>query len=131
MAWIEAIPDDPEERVFEEHRQGLVDRISDGVATVLVGADLEEWEFPTRLLPADAREGMVLRLRSVDGSYEVVDIDPSIKPLEERLGRGLSRKRRIVFPLPHREHLEPVPDEELVEVSPERASRLARHLHHR
>lgn len=131
MAWIEAMPDDPEEQVFEEYQQGLVDSISDGVATVLVGADLEEWGFPSHLLPADAREGTVLRLHSVDGSYEVVDIDASIKPLEERLGRGLNRKRPIVFPLPHREHLERVPDEELVEVSPERASRLSRGLNHR
>jgi hypothetical protein len=130
MAWVEAMADDPEERAFEEYRQGLVDGIDDGVATVLVGVDLEEWEFPAHLLPADAREGTVLRLHVIDDSYEAIDIDPSVKPLEERLGRGLNRKRPIVFPLPHREHLEPVPADEIAEVSPERASRLARGLNH-
>lgn len=130
MAWVEAMADDPEEQVFEEYCQGLVEHIIDGVATVLIGSELEEWEFPAHLLPPETREGSVLRLQSSDGTYEVIGLDPSVKPLEERLDRRLNRKRPIVFPLPHREHLEPIPDDELVEVSPQRASRLARGLNH-
>jgi hypothetical protein len=132
MAWIEAVADDPGEPVIDEYQQGLVDRIEDGVAVVLVGADLEEWDFPAHLLPGDAKEGTVLRLRLLDGSYEVVGIDPSVKPLEERLDRRLNRKRPIVFPLPHREHPEPELDDTPVDIDPhERVSRLARGLHHR
>lgn len=131
MAWVEAMPDDPELE-STEYEQGLVDRIEDGVAIVLVGADLEEWDFPAHLLPDEAREGSVLRLRSVDGSFEVVDIDPSIKPLEERLDRGLNRKRPIAFPLPQREHHEPEQGGTVIEIDGhERVSRLARDLHHR
>ena len=129
MAWVEAMADDPGERDIDDYRQGLVDRIEDGVAIVLVGLELEEWDFPAHLLPGEAKEGTVLRLRSVDGSFEVIDIDASVKPFEERLGRGLNRKRPIVFPLPHREHAEPVPEEILVDTH-ERVSRLARGLNH-
>jgi hypothetical protein len=131
MAWVEAMPDDPGERDDDQYQQGLVDRIEDGVAIVLVGAALDEWDFPAHLLPDEAKEGTVLRLREVDGSYEVVDIDPSVKPLEERLDRGLNRKRPIVFPLPHREHTDPIDESDVIEIDGhERVSRLARGLHH-
>jgi hypothetical protein len=129
MAWVEAMADDPGQQESDDVHQGLVDRIEDGVATVLVGADLDEWDFPAHLLPDEAKEGTVLRLRYVEGTYEVLDIDPSIKPLEERLDRRLNRKRPIVFPLPQREHVDPGPD--VIEIdSHERVSRLARDLNH-
>lgn len=131
MAWVEAMPDDPEVDDVD-HEQGLVDRIEDGVAIVLVGDELDEWDFPAHLLPDEAREGTVLRLRAVDGSFEVVDIDPSVKPLEERLDRGLNRKRPIAFPLPQREHHEPPDESNVIEIDGhERVSRMARDLHHK
>lgn len=130
MAWVEAMPEDTEhEHEHEATSQGLVDRIEDGVATVLVGDDLEEWDFPAHLLPDEAKEGTVLRLRYVEGIYEVIDIDPSIKPLEERLDRRLNRKRPIAFPLPHREHTEAPPAAIEIDQN-ERISRRARDLNH-
>jgi hypothetical protein len=127
MAWVEAMIDDLDDTSDGEFHQGVIDSIDDGVATVLVGESLVEWDFPAHLLPPEARENTVLRLRVADGSYEVIDIDPSMKPLEERIGRGLNRKRPIVFPLPHRDHVEP-PAELPVLDDGERASRKVRDL---
>lgn len=83
---------------------GYVEAIEGGVATVLLGEDLEEWCFPSTLLPADAHPECVLLIEARGRQFTVVGIDHSAPTVESRLGRDLLRRRPIVLPLPHRPH---------------------------
>lgn len=104
--------------------QAIVDRISDGLATLLVGTAAEEWVFPAHLLPPEATQGSVLILEGDGRNFHIIGIGAGPDGVEERLSRSLSRRRRIVFPLPHREIPVPVPDPPVND----RPSRMARDL---
>ncbi len=83
----------PEDRVV-----GIVQAVVDEVATVLVGADEVEFDFPLAMLPEGAREGTMLYLVLRDGRLEVIGerIAGKAEPgqsVEDRLGRGLNRRR--------------------------------------
>jgi hypothetical protein len=106
--------------------QAVVERIRDGLATVLVGPEAEEWAFPAHLLPTEATEGSLLILEGNGRNFQIIGIAASPDGVHERLARSLNRRRRIVFPLPHREIPVPVPETEL----PDRPSRMARDLGH-
>jgi hypothetical protein len=106
--------------------QAVVERIRDGLATVLVGVDLEEWDFPAHLLPPEAVEGSVLILEGSGRNFHIIGIGAGPDGVEERLSRRLNRRRRIVFPLPHREI--PIPVSEVL--MPDRPSRMNRDLGH-
>jgi hypothetical protein len=106
--------------------QAVVERIRDGLATVLVGSDLEEWDFPSHLLPPEAVEGSVLILEGSGRNFHIIGIGAGPDGVEERLSRRLNRRRRIVFPLPHREIPIPVGETN----SADRPSRMARDLGH-
>ena len=121
----------PEERIAAEEQQGprdvtqaVVDHLDRGVARVLIGDGLEEWEFPVRLLPENVTDGTVLLLEAHGGTYTVVGLGANRPSVEDRLCRGLNRRRPIVFPLPQRN----TDDEEPAESRTPRASRLARQL---
>lgn len=104
--------------------QAVVERIADGLATLLVGPDEEEWVFPAQLLPPEAADGSVLILEGRGRNFSVIGIGLGPVTVEDRLARALNRRRRIVLPLPHREIPVPVPD-----VRPhERPSRMIRDL---
>jgi hypothetical protein len=105
--------------------QAVVEQIHDGLATVLVGHDAEEWEFPAHLLPPQAIEGSVLILEGNGRNFHIIGIAAGPDGVHERLARSLNRRRRIVFPLPHREIPIPVP-----ETNADRPSVLARDLNH-
>jgi hypothetical protein len=104
--------------------QAVVERISDGLATVLVGSAAEEWVFPSHLLPPEATQGSTLILEGDGRNFHIIGIGAGPDGVEERLSRSLSRRRRIVFPLPHREIPVPVPESEVND----RPSRLIRDL---
>lgn len=104
--------------------QAVVERISDGLATVLVGSAAEEWVFPAHLLPPEATQGSTLILEGDGRNFHIIGIGAGPDGVEERLSRSLSRRRRIVFPLPHREIPVPVPDSPVND----RPSRLMRDL---
>jgi hypothetical protein len=104
--------------------QAVVERISDGLATVLVGSAAEEWVFPSHLLPPEAIQGSTLILEGDGRNFHIIGIGAGPDGVEERLSRSLSRRRRIVFPLPHREIPVPVPESEVND----RPSRLIRDL---
>jgi hypothetical protein len=82
---------------------GIVDRIEDGVAIVLVGNDLEEWDFPAHMLPPEAKPDDVLILEGWGRNFKVVGLDRLNPSIEARLGRALLRRKRIVPPLARRE----------------------------
>lgn len=54
---------------------GVVDRIEDRIATVLVGPDLEEWNFPLEILPDDVRTDSVLVLERAGRRLRFVELD--------------------------------------------------------
>ena len=104
--------------------EAVVERIHDGLATVLIGPEAEEWDFPSHLLPDEAVEGSLLILEASGRNFRVIGIGTNHDDVEERLSRSLNRRKRIVFPLPHREIPVPVGD-----ASPtDRPSRLTRGL---
>ncbi|GIU84540.1 MAG: hypothetical protein KatS3mg008_1315 [Acidimicrobiales bacterium] len=82
---------------------GIVDRIEDGVAIVLVGNDLEEWDFPAHMLPPEAQPEDVLILEGWGRDFKVVGIEKLNPTIEARLGRAMIQKKRIQQPLPRRE----------------------------
>lgn len=90
--------------------QSVVERIEDGLATLIVGPNEEEWVFPAHLLPAEATEGSVLILQGKGRNFGIIGIGLRPVTVEDRLARSLNRRRRIVVPLPHREIPVPVPD---------------------
>lgn len=111
------------EQSFSARVPAVVDRIVDGLAVVLVGAEGDEWDFPLDLLPADVGPGTELELEGHGRDLRVTGVGSSHSSVEARLDRGLNRKRPIVVPLPHRSPAA-TPD-----VQPhERPSRLARGL---
>ncbi len=104
--------------------QAIVDHLDGGVARVLVGDGLEEWEFPVRLLPETVTDGTVLLLEASGGTYKVLGIGVNRLSVEDRLCRELNRRRPIVLPLPQRSATE----EEPIRPRQPRVSRLLRRL---
>ena len=104
--------------------QATVERIIEGLATVLVGPDREEWVFPAHLLPPEATAGSTLILEGSGRNFHVIGIGAGRDGVEERLARTLNRRRPIVFPLPRREIPVLVPEFE----PHDRPSRLIRDL---
>jgi Protein of unknown function (DUF3006) len=54
---------------------GVVDRIEDRIATVLVGPDFEEWDFPLEMLPDEVRADSVLVLERAGRRLRFVEVD--------------------------------------------------------
>ena len=90
--------------------QAVIEHIEDGVATVLVGDELAEWDFPVNLLPGEAAVGSVLLLEANGRDYEVIGLGARRPSVEDRLDRRLSRRRPIVLPLPQRHSRHPAPE---------------------
>ena len=112
------------EQAARDVTQAIVDHLDRGVARVLIGDGLEEWEFPVRLLPENVTDGTVLLLEARGGTYNVLGIGVNQPTVEDRLCRGLNRRRPIAFPLPQRDACDEAPAEERAP----RASRLLRDL---
>jgi hypothetical protein len=130
MAVVPNIQEDPlggDASTDQPLSQAIVDRIRDGLATVLVGPQEEEWAFPAHILPPEAVEGSVLILEGSGRNFRVIGIGAGRDGVQERLSRTLNQRRRIVFPLPHREIPVPVSDP----AAQDRPSRLLRRLGHR
>jgi len=104
--------------------QAVIEHIENGVATVLVGDELAEWDFPVNLLPGEAAVGSVLLLEGNGRDYEVIGLGARRPSVEDRLDRRLSRRRPIILPLPHRQ----AQDSSLQTTADERPSRLFRSL---
>ena len=111
----------------EEVTQAIVESIDDGVAIVLVGDGMEEWDFPAHLLPDGAVEGSVLLLAGTGRDVRIVGLGAGRDSVEGRLDRGLSKKRPISLPLPHRPEQIEEPEPEPID----RPSRMIRGLNHR
>lgn len=88
---------------------GVVERIADGVAVVLVGHEQEEWNFPLSLLPENVDTETVLILGQNGTSYDILGVRLLSPSVESRLGRELFRRRPIAVPLPQREPAQGTP----------------------
>jgi len=77
-----------------EMTRAVVIKIDLGVATVLVGENQEEWDFPTQLLPSDTTEDSILLLTGEGYGLQVVGLAPErVDSVQNRLNRGLNRRR--------------------------------------
>jgi hypothetical protein len=71
---------------------GLVESMADGLATVLVGPEQEEWDFPLEILPDDVEPGSVLVLERWGRRLRFVEIDP-VSEIVRRRGFDLRMQR--------------------------------------
>ena len=80
----------------DELEHAVVDRIVDGQAVLLVGADEDERQLPIEALPEDAGEGDWLYVtRSAAGELRIVGVDHSgTAARREELSGRLDRLRR-------------------------------------
>lgn len=75
---------------------GVVERIDDDLARVLVGPTEDEWFFPIATLPDGTVEGNVIAFHEVDGRLVAdgfVGSRQTENSIEERLSRGINRRR--------------------------------------
>lgn len=55
--------------------QGVIDRIEDGIAVILIETEGTEWAVDETSLPVGAIEGTILQLEKNNGTYEIISID--------------------------------------------------------
>jgi hypothetical protein len=69
--------------------------LEDGIATVLVGEEGEEWAFPAHLLPSDCSNQSVIVLTGEGRDLRVLGLAEQAHDgsVECRLNRGLNRRR--------------------------------------
>jgi hypothetical protein len=77
---------------------GIVDRITEGRAVVLVGDEEVEHHLPAEALPPEAAEGSVLIARERDGDLEVIGVDAAgtdvrRHEIEQRLHRLRTQRK--------------------------------------
>ena len=65
-----------EDQAAHDVTQAIVDHLDRGVARVLIGDGLEEWEFPVRLLPENVTDGTVLLLEARGGDKDFEEEEP-------------------------------------------------------
>ena len=56
---------------------GVVERIEHRIATVLVGPDQEEWDFPLEILPDEVGPDSVLVLERTGRQLRFIELDPA------------------------------------------------------
>jgi hypothetical protein len=84
---------------------GLVVRIEDGIANVLVGSEREPWDFPLEMLPDDVAVDSVLVLERTGRRLRFVELDPVT---EVERGRPFDlRLRRTARKVPYMRIAEP------------------------
>ncbi len=77
-----------------EMTRAVVIKIDLGVATVLVGENQEEWDFPMQLLPSDTTEDSILLLTGEGYGLQVVGLaHERVDSVQNRLNRGVNRRR--------------------------------------
>lgn len=54
---------------------GVIDRIEDGIAVILIDEKQQEWSIEASFLPKGSVEGTVLQLIETDESFEIISID--------------------------------------------------------
>jgi hypothetical protein len=79
-------------------KHGVVDRITEGWAVVLVGDEEVEHHLPAQALPPEAAEGSVLIVRERDGDLEVIGVDAAgtdvrRQEVEQRLHRLRTQRK--------------------------------------
>jgi hypothetical protein len=80
---------------------GLVVRIDDGIANVLVGPEREPWDFPLEMLPDDVAVDSVLVLERTGRRLRFVELDPVTevergRPFDLRLRRTARKEARRI-----------------------------------
>lgn len=75
--------------------RGAVVEIDDGVATILVGDEAEEWYFPVGLLPDGTVIDSVVLLAGEGRDFHIVGPDIAARTVESRLERTLRLERSL------------------------------------
>jgi len=55
--------------------RGVIDRIEDSIAVILIEENNQEWKIAEEKLPTGAEEGAVLLLEATNDTYTIVGID--------------------------------------------------------
>ena len=77
-----------------EITRAVVMSIDHGVATILVGDQQEEWDFPLDLLPEGTGEDSIVLMSGEGYSLRAVGLAPErVDSVQSRLNRGVNRRR--------------------------------------
>lgn len=74
--------------------QGVIDRIEDGIAVVLIEAKNKEWTVEVEHLPKDAKEGTILQLEAESKIYKIIGIDEAVTKTATDKAKSLQNKLR-------------------------------------
>lgn len=55
--------------------RGVIDRIEDGIAVILVEENNQEWKIAEEKLPTGAKEGAILKLEMTNDTYTIIGLD--------------------------------------------------------
>lgn len=71
---------------------GVIDRIEDGTAVILIEEENKEWKIRTESLPIGANEGTILQLDKSNEVYTIIGIDRDATNLASNKAQSLQRK---------------------------------------
>lgn len=72
--------------------KGVLDRIEDGLAVILVEAKDDEFTIPKHELPAGSGEGTWFKLSKKDGNYSILSIDEEATGQQRHTSEQLLKK---------------------------------------
>ncbi len=71
---------------------GVIDRIEDGIAVILIEENKQEWKVTEENLPEGAKEGTVLQLSLTNDTYTIIGIDKEATKTASNKAKHLQKK---------------------------------------
>jgi len=72
--------------------RGVIDRIEDSIAVILIEENNQEWKIAEEKLPTGAEEGAVLLLEATNDTYTIVGIDQDTTNAASNKAKKLQNK---------------------------------------
>ncbi len=72
--------------------RGVIDRIEDGIAVILIDEKQREWSVAEIELPEGSVEGTVVQLEEKDGAFKIISIDQEATAAATKKAQMLQKK---------------------------------------
>lgn len=72
--------------------RGIIDRIEDGIAVILIDEKQKEWSVAETELPEGSVEGTVIQLEETDGAFKIISIDQEATATATKKAQMLQKK---------------------------------------
>ena len=72
--------------------RGVIDRIEDGIAVILIEEKNREWRIAKEKLPTGAKEGAVLQLEMTNDTYTIIGLDEEATSAASNKAQKLQNK---------------------------------------